>query len=142
MVGEKPNGYDIPPEILAEGRALSSALSAAGFHPFKSASVVNLADARVAIQNRQQTQEFTGIEDKAELRKKDLRQIHALAEEKGLIVGRDDTEYRIWLTKKFGVKTAALLEDVDRTRVINALRNYKDEFEDLPSDMRDDAKVA
>lgn len=140
-VGEKPNNFDIPHDSLAEGRALGAALSAAGFHPYKSASVVDLSEARTVIEQRRQQAEYTGIEDEAELRKKDLRQIHTIAEKKGLIIGKDDSEYRLRLHEEFGTRTAAILDATDRARVINWLNQLPD-WSDVPIEYREDALVA
>lgn len=141
MVGEKPNGFDISHDSLAEGRALGAALSAAGFHPYKSASVVDLSEVRTLIETRRQEAAYTGIEDEASLRRKDLQQIHAIAEKKGLIIGKDDSRYRQFLLEKYGVRTAAVLDADKRAMVINALKNM-DDWGDIPVEYREDALVA
>lgn len=130
---------EIDANILAQGRALSAALNAAGFNPVKSAPTVNFKDE--AEYEKQPKQQFS-IESEAELRTKDLKQIHALATEKGLTVGKDDTHYRIWLTQNFGVKTSAILSAEDRARVINKLRTFIDDYSDIPSELREDAMFA
>lgn len=132
-------GDEIDANILAQGRALSAALNAAGFNPVKSAPMVDF-NVETAYEN-QPKQQFA-VEDEAMLRTKDLKHIHALATDKGLIVGKDDTDYRVWLTQHFGVKTSAILSPTDRQRVINKLRTYADDYSDVPSELREEAMFA
>lgn len=141
-LGERPNGQDIDTETLASGRALSAALRDAGFHPYKSGSIVSLDDARQNIEERRRGRELQRIEDESALRIKDLKQIHALAREKGLIVGDNKIGYHLWLAEKFNVKSVAALDAPTRTRVINSLRNYIDEFADLTDEFGDEARAA
>ncbi len=127
---------EIDADILAQGRALSAALNAAGFNPVKSVPMVNFAD---EAENEKQPRAQFVIEEEAALLKKDLRQIHALAVEKGLIVGKNDIEYRVWLAQHFNVKTSAILDAGDRARVINKLKFYREDFEvDTPHLNRSD----
>lgn len=140
LVDEKPNGQDIDVEILAQTRALNAALNAAGFNPFKAGSVVNLNFQRKPITDDEKR--LVEIQDEAELRNKDLRQIHALAEEKGLIVNKDLTRYRQELQAAFGVQTAAVLDHAERVAVINWLTNFQDFLSGLPADIQQDAMIA
>jgi hypothetical protein len=141
-VGERPNDEDIDADTLASGRALGAALRAAGFHPYRSGSVVDFAEMREQIETRKFNAENQQIEDAARQRTNDLKAIHAEAEKKGLIVGKDDTLYRMWLFENFRVKTAAILDAETRARVINKLKNYRDEFAELEPALREDAMIA
>lgn len=120
-IWEKPNGVDIEPDVLAAGRALGAALRAAGFHPYRSGSVVDIEQVREQIKTK-------AAEADEDLRLQDLKQIHALAAEKGLIERGNYTAYRMWLYEHFEVKTAVGLNATDRARVINALKTYINEF--------------
>jgi hypothetical protein len=143
-VGEAPNGMDIDAETLAASRALGSSLRAAGFDPFRSGSVVDLqlpAMKRPSTLNEEQ-KNLHEVADQAELRRKDLAKIHLLAENKGLIVGKDDTRYRAWLKQNFNVGTAAILEPATRAGVINSLTQYQDFLADVPVELQADALVA
>jgi len=132
---------EIDANILAQGRALSAALNAAGFNPVKSTSAptVNFKD-EAEYENKPKIR--FAIEEEAEARTKDLKQIHALAIEKGLTVDKDDTDYRVWLTQNFGVKTSAILDAQERARVINKLRVYQDDYSDVPAELREEAMFA
>ncbi len=141
-LGETPNGFDIDTDTLASGRALSAALRDAGFHPYKSGSIVSLDVARQSIEDRRRNRELQKIEDEAAVRVKDLRQLHKIAEEKGLIVGQNKIAYHLWLTEKFGVRSTAMMDEANRARVINALRNYTDDFADLTDEFGEEARAA
>lgn len=132
---------EIDVDILASGRAISAALRAAGCHPFKSGSVVSLAEVKAG-------DGFTGQSDAAQ-RRGELGVIHDLAVRKGLTVFngsvKNDSRYREELLKNFGSKTAATLSPEERRGVINWLENYqeqKDDFANLPDEIREDALVA
>ena len=112
---------EIDHDTLAHGRALGAALRAAGFHPYKSGSVVDFGQMKQQIEAR-------AVAPDDGLRVKDLRQIHALAAEKGLIVGGNDTAYRMWLHEWFQVKTCIGLNPEERARVINKLKNYVNDY--------------
>lgn len=145
-IGEKPSGFEIEAEVLASGRALSAALRAAGFHPYRSGSVVNFSEMKEEIEAKRIMDSIPQVEHVAIQRTKDLRQIHALAAEKGLIVVRDgvkdDSEYRRKLKEKFGVSTAAVLDENQRAAVINWLKNYDPFLDSIPQELREDALVA
>lgn len=146
-VDEQPNGEDINSDVLASGRALGAALQAAGFNPFRSGSVVDLHEFQKSFepQNLSRTEiEIHSIQDEASLRSKDLRQIHALAVEKGLWVDGDDTRYRQELNRNFGVMTSAVLDRTQRASVINWLTNYKvpSYLDGVPSELHQEAMVA
>lgn len=138
-VGEVNEVFGMDVEYLASGRALSAALRAAGFDPVKTQKTVNFTD-ETAYENLPKQQ--YAVETEAELRTKDLRQIHALATEKALIVGKSDIDYRVWLTRNFGVKTSAILTPVQRAQVINKLRFYEDDYSDIPAELREEAMMA
>ncbi|HQU82978.1 MAG TPA: hypothetical protein PKY59_07640 [Pyrinomonadaceae bacterium] len=145
-IGEKPNGIEIEADVLAAGRALSAALRAAGFHPYRSGSVVNFSEMKEEIEAKRIMESIPQVEHEAVQRTKDLRQIHVLAAEKGLIVIRagvkDDSEYRRKLQDKFGVGTAVMLDQAHRAQVINWLKNYDSFLENVPEELREDALVA
>jgi hypothetical protein len=148
-IGERPGGIEIDAHTLAEGRALSASLTAAGFNPFRAGSVVDLADHRTPTHSgpplNETEKQLHGLEDEGTLRRKDLAQIHALATEKKLIVGKDLTRYREWLLKFFFTKTAATLTAGSRASVIEAL-NKLDETDaylfDVPEEFRSEALIA
>lgn len=142
-IGEKPNGIEIDAEVLAAGRALSAALRAAGFHPYRSGSVIDFKKMKAEIDANKPS---TTIQDE-EQRHKDLGIIHKLAAEKNLIVVRagnvkDLTEYRQKLHEKFGVNTAAVLDAATRASVINWLQNYDPLLESIPQELHEEALVA
>ena len=126
-------------DYLASGRALSAALRAAGFDPVKANPMVNFADESAS---EKLPVEQYAVESEAAQRTKDLKQIHALAAEKGLIVGGKDSNYRIWLNQNFGVITSAILSAADRARVINKLRFYEEDYSNIPAELREEAMMA
>lgn len=133
---------DIDAETLAAGRAISAALRDAGFHPYRSGSVVSLDAARQEINNRHSESVKTPLLQAADRRRKDLFQIHDIAKREGLISEysdgtQDQTSYREFLQKEFGVFSAAELDEQQRARVINRLRNYKDKSAKQEQDLRD-----
>lgn len=154
--GETIGDRSFDGDTLAEQRALSAALTAAGFNPFKAGSVVSVekkADPTPAFSGQPLTDEqkqIHEIADAAALRNKDLRQIHTLAEQKGLIVylpsgSRMMQRYRDWLHANFSVHSAAVLDPDARARVVDKLLKYSepDEFiQHLPADLREDALIA
>lgn len=114
---------------LAAGRAISAALTAAGFNPLRPGAVVSLGS------NREASNTITEQVDEARLRTKDLKQIHALGTEKGLIKllpggGRDLTGYRRMLQEKFGVRSTVALDAEQRASLINYLQQLPDAEED------------
>lgn len=113
---------EIEAHPLAAGRAVSAALTAAGFHPLRPGTVV-------AINSRQPGTAQSA--DEASSRNTDLKRIHAIAENKGLIVpkaggGWDRTGYRNLLVEKYGVNTAAGFGPTQRASLINHLEQLKD----------------
>lgn len=137
LIGEVPNGIEIDPDILAQTRALNAALNAAGFNPFKPGSVVDV-DFRKGTPATRDNPDA----DEAELRNKDLRQIHVLAEEKGLIINKDMSRYRQELKAAFGFETAAVMNRADRAAVINWLNNYQSFMSGLPAEIQEGALIA
>ena len=161
--GEKPNDIEIDTNTLASGRALSAALTAAGFNPFKAGSVELKREAEPQNYSGPEKPVFPSNEllrdgdqpsheakvnfdraQAAELRGKDLRQIHKLAADCGLIVGKDMRSYRAWLVENYDVNTAAVMDGVMRASVINALMNYADDIylAGVPQELRADAAIA
>jgi hypothetical protein len=147
IIGEAPNGVEMDVDVLAASRALNAALNAAGFNPFKAGSVVNIAEARESLQAKPLNpteQQLHAVEDEATARRTDLARIHALAVEKGLTVGKDDSRYRDELFEHYGVRTAAILNRTERAAVVNWLTNYKrDDFlQSVPVELQGDALIA
>lgn len=146
-IGESSNGRDIDPHVLASGRALQAALNAAGFNPFKPGFVAIVTPA-----DDQQHPDVMSVdersahllEDELELRRKDLAQIHKLAQDSGLIVGKDQRRYREWLMDKFHVHSSIELDAKTRASVINALSTFEleDYLLEIPQDLRADALIA
>lgn len=131
MVGENS---DIDHDTLAHGRALGAALRAAGFHPYKSGSVVDFGQMKQQIETKR--------EGETDLRGSDLKQIHALAIEKKLIVNGNYTAYRMWLMANFSVNTTVHMDEHDRARVINKLRVYENNYADLPQEIGAESMAA
>lgn len=124
-VGERE---DIDDHALAAGRAVSAALTAAGFNPLRPGSLV-------AFGTQVNAPAQGGAADEAMMRNKDLKRIHALAAEKGLIVplgagAWDRTGYRRFLKEKYGTNTAANFDSLQRTSLINALEQLEDAVDD------------
>lgn len=146
IIGEKSNDVEIDVDILAAGRALNAALTAAGFNPFKAGSVVDLAAQEYSGQPlNDREQELQRITDESTLRTKDLKQIHAIADRKGLILGGDMAKYRKWLRENFGVISAGVLDASTRTAVVNKLNEYRPEndwLSEIPIELREDALIA
>ena len=164
-IGEKPGGNEIDALKLAEGRAIGAALDDQGFNPFKTGFVAvaiaiggigsksgpsfgeRLTDAKAAIVKSIQDddEKIREIAYEAELRNKDLRQIHKLATDCGLTVGKDQRQYRVWLHEHYGVISAVLLDAQTRASVINALAFIEvapDYLVDVPQELRADAAIA
>ncbi len=96
-------GVEIDAEVLAAGRAVSATLADAGFNPLKSNSVVNSENS-----NQSNQIEDINVRDfgtAAVKRNRDIRRIHALAYECGLITqdenGENKSRYRQWLFNRF-----------------------------------------
>jgi len=130
-IGERE---DLDAHALAAGRAVSAALTAAGFNPLRPGVVVSL-DLKIPVDSA-----HAGLADEAQLRNKDLKQIHALAVEKNLIRimpgnNKDMTAYRALLKEKFGTNTAAAFDATQRASLINHLSQLPevivDEFADV-----------
>lgn len=149
-VSGSAGGLNIDAHLLAQNRALQAALDAAGFHPFKPGYRVKANEGVPSHTGQQQlTEREIELQRKADesaLRGKDLRQIHALAEECGLIIGNDRRNYRRWLKANYGVETAALMTAGERASVINALSQITatdDAYlREIPLDLIADAMIA
>lgn len=150
-VGERPGGYEIDPHDLAQSRALGKALTDAQFNPFKNGrSSAKTEPTHSGPPVRVDTLEWREIPTPAEIRKRNLNAIHAIAEQKGLIY-RDATgqknmqKYRNLLLKHYGVASAVLMTETQRESWIEFLRNFEsdDQFiQDLPVEMRSEAAIA
>ena len=116
---------------LAAGRAVSAALTAAGFNPLRPGAVATL-DLKLS-------SDSTAKAGEAQSRSQDLRRIHKIAETKGLISpipgGWDRTKYRGLLMEKYGVNTAAGFDQLQRASLIQLLEQLPDvvvdEFADV-----------
>lgn len=149
--GETVGGTLFDGDALAENRALSASLQAAGFDPFKAGSVVSIGKLEhgpsrsgTPLDDRQK--ELQQITDAAELRTKDLRQIHAVAEKKGLIVDKNDRLYRRWLMDNFQLTSSAFVDHETRMTIVAKLNELNDpaeySFAGLPADLKEDALIA
>ncbi len=122
-LGERlPNEEVADEHDLAAARALRSALDDAGFDVTKVAPVLDL---------KLPPGEHAEAHERA-TRLNDLKRIHMIAAEKGLILPFEDdpakndaSPYREWLAKHFQVNTTAAMGPADRARVINALMEYE-----------------
>jgi hypothetical protein len=118
---------------LAAGRAMSAALTAAGFNPLRPGGLVTL-DLTLSQDNN-----LSARVDEARSRTTDLKRIHALAVEKGLITFpggvKDLSKYRAELKKNYGVATAGSFDANQRASLINFLERMSDievdEFADV-----------
>lgn len=146
-IGEAPQDKEIDTHVLAGGRALQAALNAAGFNPFKAGfvAIVTKADDQESpdAMSVDERSAFL-LEEEMALRLKDLRQIHKLAADCGLIVGRDQRRYREWLMAKYNVHSSIELDAKTRASVINSLSIFEleDYLLEIPHDMRADALIA
>jgi hypothetical protein len=115
---------DVDEHSLAAARAISAALRSAGFDPFRSGSVVSLGTIK------------RSTSDEATDRVNDLRTIHAIAQQKGMITSdetglKNDRRYRNWLFQHFEVMSASRLDEPTRKRVINLLKQEPDSEESI-----------
>jgi hypothetical protein len=119
-------GEEVDEHDLAATRALRKALDSAGFDVVKASNVIAID---LNLTKDQHTEQH-----EAQVRLKDLRLIHALAAQKGLIRPSDDdpstndmSAYRKWLAETFnGAGSAAGFSAADRAIAINALRQLPD----------------
>lgn len=115
---------DVDDHALAAGRAVGAVLTAAGFNPLRPGGVVTLD------LNLGQDAGQVKVEAVRELNL-DLKQIHALAIEKGLIKHlpggmKDVSEYRKLLKDKFGVSSSTEMAAEMRQSFINHMRQMPD----------------
>lgn len=156
-IGERSGGIQMDAHKLAEGRAIGAALEAQGFNPYRSNFVddVDVAPKQIPVQELPSDEEIENaiklqaIEDEAEWRRHDLKQIHKLAKEKGLIfyipgAGEFKTRYRDWLSTNFQTQSASMLDPEGRAMVINALRLYEEQdyLLNIPQELHEDALIA
>lgn len=127
-IGERE---EVDDHTLAAGRAVGAALTAAGFNPLRPGGVVSIHQSRQQAAGQSQA-------DPAQSRNTDLKRIHALAVEKGLIKTlpgdqRDMVEYRKALKANYGVTSAAGFDVHQRASLINYLEQLPDvdEFADV-----------
>jgi hypothetical protein len=127
-IGEKP-GMD--EHFLAAGRALSAALTAAGFNPLKAGNVVALAAAS----------EQRSVTSEAEQRRRDLGRIKIVARECGYITdsafGADFTHYRATLERLYGVRTAAALDADERASFIQYMLTNAPHIAEAPDEFQE-----
>jgi len=118
---------EVDAHVLAAGRCISAALTSAGVNPLRPGSIVELSELP-------SPEPLDG--DEVANKNKELRQIHLIATQKGLIKiievpgekpRRDYTEYRMRLGQWFkGVTTAAGFDHLQRQSVIEALNRLPD----------------
>lgn len=123
-LGEKsPAGDEFDEHALAATRALTATLTAAGFNPLRSTVKAD------------QKQSSITLDAEEDSRRPQLRHIHALAQEQGLIIygddGRDDSGYRKFLRDNFGVESVRGMNSTERASVINKLHTQQAEIETL-----------
>lgn len=118
-----PDGSPADGHSLAGSRALVATLTAAGFNPLRGITRTDAPAQAITFDND------------AEQRKSQLRQIHALAEEGGLIhygdEGRDDSRYRQFLRDHFSVDSVKAMNATERASVINKLQLFNQGIENL-----------
>ena len=115
-IGERK---DFDEHTLAAGRALSAALTAAGFNPVKQKPFKPVAT------YAEGEPQGVPIDDDVEQRNKDLARIHILAKQAGYITddaAPADTKYRKYLREHYKVGSALLLDQTGRASLINALQ--------------------
>jgi hypothetical protein len=131
---------EVSTHALAAGRAVSAALTAAGFNPLRPGAVVSAGSS--------QEGDTSGQADAANSRNIDLKRIHTLAEQKGLIrrlpgEGVDRAGYRQLLVEKFGTNTAAGFDQAQRASLINFIEQLPDPatFADVSDEFAEVAAV-
>jgi len=127
-------GDEVDEHDLAATRAMRKALDSAGFNVVKASSIIAV-DLNLPAQppHTLSLDQHNAVQE-ARTRIKDLRLIHMLAAQKGLIVPAEDdpsrndmTRYRQWLADNFeGVSSAAGLSPANRSIAINMLRTLAD----------------
>lgn len=109
------NGETADPHELAASRSLRSVLAMAGFDVFKTAPVVPLR----AVESR-------AIE--MVTRSSQIKRLHALATERGLIIrtpeGVDRSGYTAWLEEEFNCSSCAGFTETEFELAINKLNNF------------------
>jgi hypothetical protein len=120
-VGEKlPDGKGVSTQDLAASRALRSALAMAGVDPFRTAPVEKLASVTTEKKHNSEAA-IRAVE-----RSNNIKLLHALATEKGLIVNGKYSLYRTWLLENFDVDSSANFTEEQFALAINKLKqvNY------------------
>lgn len=126
-IGEKDEatGEEFDEHDLAEARCLRSTFELAGFDPFDPTSVVPL--------NGEQQQASSSRDPEAaetEVKLNDFARIHILAAEKRLIVGKDYSGYKKFLSTNYeGATSVAGFDPIKRKSVIAALERYQPPFD-------------
>lgn len=106
---------------VARARALRSVLRGIGFDP-------------VRAHNEQKSDFAVVVKDVDQMRVKDLKEIHALADEVGLISDGDDSRYRHLISIYFpGMSSAASMDAQQRAQLIAVLRGIKNSRENNAS---------
>lgn len=128
---------------LAAGRAISAALRAAGFDPLRPGAAVVL-DLKLP-QGASPIGATPVVE--AHERTIDLRRIHVLASEKGLIKHlqsgeKDVNAYRQMLKDRFGVSTVVAMTSRERASVINYMKQLPDVDEFAAEEFADEEQMA
>jgi hypothetical protein len=118
-IGERDEMDD---HALAAGRAVSAALTAAGFNPLRPGVVADL-------NKRKEAAQPLGVE--LTTRQRDLKRIHALAVQKGLLKpmaggGYNRDGYKRFLVEHYGVSTSIEFNETKRASLINSLEQLPD----------------
>jgi hypothetical protein len=121
-----PNDEEADEHELAAGRALHKALTAAGINPVREGAVKPFKPVAHCDDSPHNT-------DDPGTRDNDLKRIHSLAEEAGLISYPDGhrqvRDYRNWMAQHFGVTTVAGMSQAERASVVEKLKAYSVERE-------------
>lgn len=127
-LGEKlPTGVEVDEHELAASRALRSALAMAGFDALRPGSRLEDTVTIHAVSKRPYDPKTIQIADEAAVRVKLIRELHAVAEEAGLIVRRpgeraDYSVYRTLLEENFDTHTSADFTEQQFTQAIGLIR--------------------
>ena len=133
---------DVDDHALAAGRALNAALTAAGFNPLRPGAVVTLD---LPLPKNAPT--GASVVAEANSRTIDLKRIHLIAAEKGLIKHRrngekDVSAYRQMLKQNFGVSTVVAMSATERASLINYMQQLPDVDEFAAEEFAEEEQMA
>lgn len=115
MIGEKLwNGEEADAYDLSRSRSIANACDAAGFNPLRRPRSIPTQS-----QNEEADADAEAVE--AALRVKDLRRIHVVARQVGLIRGLEERLYRGFLREFYQVDSSAAMDLMQRHLLINKM---------------------